>query len=157
MNEVINLYSRIDLKTLISGKIKIDQTSFILKKNPKTKNEKLILLASKFNNIPSKNLCLSVKYPFGKREKRLELVFINENINILKISKKSLFDKDAMEMDNLLSHVYENLKPTKELVGNLIFFELPEPITYEPKKLLIENNINVSFFDDYGWWSYKTH
>ena len=51
-------------------------------------------------------------------------------------------------MDNLLSHVYENLKPTKELVGNLIFFELPEPITYEPKKLLIENNINVSFFND---------
>ena len=99
MNEVINLYSRIDLKTLISGKITIDQTSFILKKNPKTKNEKLILLASKFNNIPSKNLCLSVKYPLGKREKRLELVFINENINILKISKKSLFDKDAMEMD----------------------------------------------------------
>lgn len=148
MNEVINLYSRIDLKTLISGKITIDQTSFILKKNPKTKNEKLILLASKFNNIPSKNLCLSVKYPLGKREKRLELVFINENINILKISKKSLFDKDAMEMDNLLSHVYENLNPTKELVGNLIFFELPEPITYEPKKLLIENKINVSFFDD---------
>jgi hypothetical protein len=146
--EVINLYSGIDLKTLISGQIKIGQTSFILKRKPQNKNEKLILLASKFNNIPRENLCLFVKYPFGKREKRLELVFINENINILKISKKSFFDKDAMEMDNLLSHIYKNFKPKKELVGNLIFFELLETINYEPGKLSIENNIKFSYFDD---------
>ena len=148
MSEVINLYSRIDLKTLISGQVTQDQTSFILKRKPTTKNDKLILLASKFNYMPGHSVCLSVKYPLGKREKRLELVCINEKINILKISKKSSFDKDAMEMDNLLSHVYENLNPPKELAGHLLFFELPEPINYEPEELLIENNIFFSFFDD---------
>ena len=77
--------------------------------NSKSHKELTIRLASQLNGIENEFIGLEVKYPFGKRNKRIEVVSIRENIiTLFKISKTEKFDKDILEMESLINNLKIN-------------------------------------------------
>ncbi len=72
----------------------------------KKQNDLIITLAGILSESNYDFVGIECKYLFGKRDKRLEVVFKYDNIiYIVKISKQKKFDKDAIELDNIISDI----------------------------------------------------
>lgn len=72
----------------------------------KKQNDLIISLAGILSESNYDFVGIECKYLFGKRDKRLEVVFKYDNIiYIVKISKQKKFDKDAIELDNIISDI----------------------------------------------------
>lgn len=72
----------------------------------KKQNDLIITLAGVLSESNYDFVGIECKYLFGKRDKRLEVVFKYDNIiHIVKISKQKKFDKDAIELDNIISDI----------------------------------------------------
>jgi hypothetical protein len=72
----------------------------------KKQNDLIITLAGILSESNYDFVGIECKYLFGKRDKRLEVIFKYDNIiYIVKISKQKKFDKDAIELDNIISDI----------------------------------------------------
>lgn len=69
----------------------------------KKQDDLIITLAALLSESNYRFVGIQCKYLFGKRDKRLDVVFsYNNTIHIIKISKQKKFDKDAIELDNII-------------------------------------------------------
>jgi len=107
---ISSINSGIDREYLFEPSLKKNRLQEIIHYANKIKNE---------NIIPFIEVKFASKY--GRREKRIEIVGKNNNIFIIyKISKISKFDKDALEIQNIINEVRETLKDIS-IKGVLLF------------------------------------
>ena len=67
------------------------------------------------------NFFFKVKFPYGRRIKRIELVSkFKNNFNIYKISNKSNIDKDIFELDEIISLIKEKYNATEFIFEGFI-------------------------------------
>jgi len=98
---------------------------YLINENSKNKIDKIILTSHLLQSKQNKNPFIEVKYDFGRRNKRLEIVYKeNFTVTICKITNMSEFDKDCLE----LIAVFEDMqtKPFLEnfrMNGLLVFME----------------------------------
>ena len=115
---------------------------YIMLSNPTNKNEKIIKTA--FNLKTHKNhIFIEVKYPLGRRDKRLEIVTRDKNlIKIYKISKLTSADQEALEIDEILTNIKAKYKNSdKEFYGVLVFEQLPVKSVIESISKILSNKI----------------
>ena len=104
-----------------------------------------ILMQSKELINAKQQVFLKVKVPFGRRDKRLEIVSRYDNrIDIYKISNIKKVDKDSLEMDNVISTVYSNYKQFNiEFSGIVLLERMPEQNTIDLIQEKTSNNIII--------------
>jgi len=77
----------------------------------KKQSDLIISLAGKLSENDFEFVGIESKYMFGKRNKRLEIVFKDQKtIHVIKISKQKKFDKDAIDLDNLITDIINKYK-----------------------------------------------
>jgi hypothetical protein len=76
---------------------------------PKSKLDKIVLISSKLTSMFKIDLNIEVKYLLGRREKRIEIVYKDGDFfNICKITNFKEFDKDSIDLMNLLKDIKSN-------------------------------------------------
>lgn len=98
---------------------------YLINEPSKNKIDKIILTSHLLQSKQNKNPFIEVKYDFGRRNKRLEIVYKeNSSVTICKITNMSEFDKDCLELIAVIEDM--QTKPVLEnfrMNGLLVFME----------------------------------
>jgi hypothetical protein len=86
------------------------------------KDQQLINYSYDIENSINVKVFLSVKFPYGSRPKRIELVFFHQNfISICKFSNTKSVDQSSLELQSIISNYKSTTSNNKLLIG-VIFF-----------------------------------
>ena len=96
---------------------------------------------------------IECKYNYGKRNKRLEIVYCNNNkITIIKISKQKKFDKDAIELDNIVTDIIS--RNNQVVIGLLLISDNYQEIIMNSFAMKLKNKVYIKnykiFKEEYG-------
>ena len=113
----------------------------------------IISLSHHLNKYSFDFIGIYCKYNYGKRNKRLEIVYCNNNIiTIIKISKQKKFDKDAIELDNIITDITS--RNDQVVIGLLLISDHYQEIIMNNFALKLENKIYIKdykiFKAEYG-------
>ena len=102
----------------------------------------IISLSHHLNKYSFDFIGIYCKYNYGKRNKRLEIVYYNNNkITIIKISKKRKFDKDAIELDNIITDIISRTNQT--VIGLLLISDHYKKIIMNSFTVSLKNKIYI--------------
>jgi hypothetical protein len=120
---IIELNTKSNFLDLIAKKETGVNRSYLLNSNFNNKLDKIVFVSNYL--ITNRGIIpfIEVKYDFGRRNKRIEIVFTESTkISICKITKISEFDKDYFELLSLLNDMKNhNVLSNYKLNGVLIF------------------------------------
>ncbi len=141
--QIVLLNAKSSFKYIVYHKKTGFENKNIKLSNSNKKNELIIRVASNFKEH-GVEVFIEVKYPFGMRNKRLEIVSRNQKIiKIYKISKTNFFDKDALEIDQVLTEIKNEFNDSgKEFIGVLLFEQLPQNKVIEYVKKILSNKVD---------------
>ena len=123
--------------------------NYLIEDTPKSHFDYIVFIASIIIKDKPSFLGISSKFKYGKRDKRIEILSLQEeSLNIYKITKYKKVDKEAFELDNLIDTIA--LKTKKNILGNLVIidkssFELESIF----RKKLNNKILFKSFYDIY--------
>lgn len=120
---IVELNTKSDLIDLVNKKESGIKRNYLVSVNFKNKLDKIVYTSNKLINKRGIEPYIEVKYDFGRRNKRIEIVFIESSeISICKITNTSEFDKDYFELLALI----EDMKPKPVLsnfeIKGVLFF-----------------------------------
>ena len=102
-SKIIDINTNSTLDSIIKNKSDGIVKKFLLDSDIKLKNQE-ILTFYKYIEVNNFEFFFKVKFPYGRRIKRIELVSkFKNNFCIYKISNKSNIDKDIFELDEIIS------------------------------------------------------
>ena len=111
---IVELNTKSDLFDLANKKVSGIERNYLVSDNFRNKLDKIVYTSNKLINKRGIKPYIEVKYDFGRRNKRIEIVFIESyKISICKITNTSEFDKDYFELLSLI----EDMK-TKPILAN---------------------------------------
>ena len=111
---IVELNTKSDLFDLANKKVSGIERNYLVSDNFRNKLDKIVYTSNKLINKRGIKPYIEVKYDFGRRNKRIEIVFIESyKISICKITNISEFDKDYFELLSLI----EDMK-TKPILAN---------------------------------------
>ncbi|MBS1578316.1 MAG: hypothetical protein JST29_01595 [Bacteroidetes bacterium] len=114
---IITLNTKSDLISFLENKLSGTQRQYLISDEFKNKLNKIVYVANELNQKLKVNPIIEVKYSFGRREKRLEIVYNSKGIfHICKITNMTEFDKDAIELEMII----RDLTTKKLIAENLI-------------------------------------
>ncbi|WP_297515325.1 hypothetical protein [Flavobacterium sp.] len=122
---IIELNTKSNIEDIALDKKNGVYRKYIINEFSKNKLDKIVLTSHLFQSKQNKNPFIEVKYDFGRRNKRLEIVYKeNSSITICKITNMSEFDKDCLE----LIAVIEDMKNKPVMMnfrinGTLVFMD----------------------------------
>lgn len=123
---IVELNTKSDLFDLANKKVSGIERNYLVSDNFRNKLDKIVYTSNKLINKRGIKPYIEVKYDFGRRNKRIEIVFIESyKISICKITNTSEFDKDYFELLSLIEDM--KTKPTLadfEIKGVLFFTSL---------------------------------
>jgi hypothetical protein len=138
---ILNLNSKAELVDLINNNDSGVIRTYLVNASFRNKLDKIIFVSNKLISIRNVVPFIEVKYNFGRRNKRIEIVFKDKNeLNLCKITNTNEFDKDYFDLLSVLTDINENY-PNHTLKGVLIFID-------DYKKELVESflrNQNLYF------------
>lgn len=120
---IIELNTKSNFLDLIAKKETGVNRSYLLNSNFNNKLDKIVFVSNYLKTNRGIIPFIEVKYDFGRRNKRIEIVFTESTkISICKITKISEFDKDYFELLSLLNDMQNhNVLSNYKLNGVLIF------------------------------------
>ncbi len=120
---IIELNTKSNFLDLIAKKETGVNRSYLLNSNFNNKLDKIVFVSNYLKTNCGIIPFIEVKYDFGRRNKRIEIVFTESTkISICKITKISEFDKDYFELLSLLNDMQNhNVLSNYKLNGVLIF------------------------------------
>lgn len=138
----VKLHTKSDLLSILKSNPNGVIRNYLLNIYPSSKPEKIVYLSNALVDLFTTNVFIEVKYPYSLRVKRIEICFLrNNNLYLCKISNSKEFDKDAIEMDYLISDIVKNLDIAADKIFGLIFIEGDFKITIlSPFKKKLKNN-----------------
>lgn len=122
---IIELNTKSNFEDIVSNNTSGVNRKYLINEHSKNKIDKIILTSHLLQSKQNKNPFIEVKYDFGRRNKRLEIVYKeNSSVIICKITNMSEFDKDCLELiavieDMQTKSVLENFR----MNGLLVFME----------------------------------
>jgi len=123
---IVELNTKSDLFDLANKKVSGIERNYLVSDNFRNKLDKIVYTSNKLINKRGIKPYIEVKYDFGRRNKRIEIVFIESyKISICKITNTSEFDKDYFELLSLIEDM--KTKPILadfEIKGVLFFTSL---------------------------------
>ena len=123
---IVELNTKSDLFDLANKKVSGIERNYLVSDNFRNKLDKIVYTSNKLINKRGIKPYIEVKYDFGRRNKRIEIVFIESyKISICKITNISEFDKDYFELLSLIEDM--KTKPILadfEIKGVLFFTSL---------------------------------
>lgn len=123
---IVELNIKSDLFDLANKKVSGIERNYLVSDNFRNKLDKIVYTSNKLINKRGIKPYIEVKYDFGRRNKRIEIVFIESyKISICKITNTSEFDKDYFELLSLIEDM--KTKPILadfEIKGVLFFTSL---------------------------------
>jgi hypothetical protein len=111
--------------------------TYLLSNNFKNKLEKIVFVANTIKEKICSNIFIEVKYPLGRRDKRIEIVSIdNSRVTLYKIVKMNDFDESYFELLSVIDDMEKQLQRVDfQINGCLVFME-------EYNRDIIENFIS---------------
>ena len=142
--EIITLKTKADLSDIVLRRTYGVDRNYILSSSPKSKLDKQVHLASTLSNGKRSTCLLEVQFKYGSRAKRLEVVSVLDTIiTIYKFSKKTSIDKDALELDQVMSAIETNFKESQyNFAGCLVLEQLPASNVIDSVKKILSNQID---------------
>ncbi|MDC1357725.1 hypothetical protein N8310_09080 [Pseudomonadota bacterium] len=141
--KVINLNVKSRLNDIVSGISGGVVRQYIKVDDPQNKNEKIIFFSAQFvkNKI---DVFIEVKYKYLRRDKRIEIVTLKDNlISLYKISKTQTLDKDAIEIDQILTNIKLEYKNSNfKFIGNLIIGNIESELIINSINNALLNEVN---------------
>ena len=133
---ILSVNCKANLLELLADKPSGVNREYILEHNNATRLGQLVLYSSLLikNNITP---YIEVKFvsKYSKREKRIELITKEEKkITIYKVSSFSKYDKDALELVNIITEIQEKFTEL-DVYGVLLFAEKKTNIDFINKSL----------------------
>ena len=127
------------LKSIINNEEDGLYKNFLINPNSQTKENKILYLSQKISENNNKTF-LKVKFSYGRRDKRIEVVKkSNKIINLYKISSAKKLDRDAFELDEIIDVAKERYISQKiDFVGILVLKILPDNSILQS----IQNNLS---------------
>ncbi|APG64638.1 hypothetical protein LPB136_04325 [Tenacibaculum todarodis] len=108
----------------------------------------IISLAGTISEKENEFVGIETKYLFGKRDKRFEIVFKKDKIiNIIKISKQKKFDKDAIELDIIISDMAERYNLTVN--GIVLLTDHFDLVLTEKYSTNLKNSIEIVSYNKF--------
>ena len=119
-SKIIDINTNSTLDSIIKNKSDGIVKKYLLDSDIKLKNQE-ILTFYKYIEVNNFEFFFKVKFPYGRRIKRIELVSkFKNNFYIYKISNKSNIDKDIFELDEIISLIKEKYNATKFIFEGFI-------------------------------------
>jgi hypothetical protein len=120
---IIVLNTKSNFLDLIAKKETGVNRSYLLNSNFNNKLDKIVFVSNYLKTNRGIIPFIEVKYDFGRRNKRIEIVFLESTkISICKITKINEFDKDYFELLSLINDMQNhNVISNYKLNGVLIF------------------------------------
>jgi hypothetical protein len=120
---IITLNTKSDLISFLEKKASGTERQYLVSEVFKNKLDKIVFVAAQlikqFNAIP----LIEVKYKFGRREKRLEIVYTsNDILHVCKITNMTEFDKDVLELDMVIKDTITNNLIDEDSIKGVILF-----------------------------------
>jgi len=141
--KIINLNVKSRLNDIVSGISGGVVRQYIKVDDPQNKNEKIIFFSAQFvkNKI---DVFIEVKYKYLRRDKRIEIVTLKDNlISLYKISKTQTLDKDAIEIDQILTNIKLEYKNSNfKFIGNLIIGNIESELIINSINNALLNEVN---------------
>lgn len=127
------------LKSIINNEEDGLYKNFLINPNSETKENKILSFSQKISESNNKTF-LKVKFCYGRRDKRIEVVKkSNELINLYKISSEKKLDRDAFELDEIIDVAKDRYMSQKiDFVGILVLKILPDNSILQS----IQNNLS---------------
>jgi hypothetical protein len=113
----------------------------------KNKLEKIVFVASVLKKQESSNVFIEMKYPLGRRDKRIEIVTIeNKVINICKIVKMNDFDESYFELLSIINDANNKQNTNGHTIKGVLIF-LNEYNTEVLQKFMLNQDIQFQHFN----------
>ena len=147
---IITLNTKSDLISLLANKSSGTERQYIVTEVFKNKLDKIVFVANELNQKLKTNPNIEVKYSFGRREKRLEIVYNSkEALHICKITNMVEFDKDAIELEMIIKDtIIKKLIDVNRICGVLIF--MGDYNIDVVSEFLSNSNMMISHFDTFN-------
>lgn len=119
----IKLSTKNNLIDLVFGRDSGLYRTYILDSTTNNKLDKIVYSAAKIIEKLCCEISIEVKYQYGRRSKRLEIVYLDGNCyNLCKLTTFNKFDKDALELRSVVEDIRLNDSfKKKDFNGVLIF------------------------------------
>ncbi|MBP8994175.1 MAG: hypothetical protein KBG30_10265 [Bacteroidales bacterium] len=122
---IIELNTKSNFEDIVLNNTSGVNRKYLINEHSKNKIDKIILTSHLLQSKQNINPFIEVKYNFGRRNKRLEIVYKeNSFVTICKITNMSEFDKDCLELIAVIEDM--KTKPVLEnfsMNGLLVFME----------------------------------
>lgn len=122
---ILQLNTKNNLIDIVKGIDNGIYREYLVENHPNNRLSRLIYSAFKIKEKYKFEPFIEVKYEYGSRNKRLEIVYKDDRtFNLCKISNFKEFDKDTLELQSVIANILDNdnFKPS-EFRGIIIFFE----------------------------------
>lgn len=120
---IVELNTKSDLFDLANKKESGINRNYLVAVNFKNKLDKIVYTSNQLINKCGIKPYIEVKYDFGRRNKRIEIVFIESSkISICKITNTSEFDKDYFELLSIIEDMKTKPILTKFEIKGVLFF-----------------------------------
>lgn len=103
---IVNINKGGNLLNIISKNLDFKTTQFII--DPSNKDQKNLInkLAHSLEIKTMGLIVIECKYPFGRRDKRLETICLNDDcLTIFKICNSKKADKEIIDLDNIIKDI----------------------------------------------------
>lgn len=120
---IVNIKTKCELIDVFNSTNSCTDRQYLISNVFKNKIDKIVYVASVLKSDLGCEPYIEVKYDFGRRPKRIEIVYKNQNsFYLCKITKFSEFDKDALELNAILQDIINNNTIKNfQLFGLLVF------------------------------------
>jgi hypothetical protein len=120
---IIELNTKSNFLDLIAKKDSGIKRSYLLNSNFNNKLDKIVFVSNLLKEKHGINPFIEVKYDFGRRNKRIEIVYTESlDIKICKITKISEFDKDYFELLSLLKDMKNQNEISNFKINGVLIF-----------------------------------
>lgn len=142
--DIITLNTKANIEEIAAGIQSGVERSYILHTRPKSKLDRLIQLAANIADTKKARCFIEVKFTYGLRAKRLDVISIYEDkIIVYKLSKTINMDKDALELDLVLTSIKNiMIGASYECTGCLVFDSMPSDKAVLSVKKILSNQVD---------------
>lgn len=144
---IIELNTKADFIEVVNNKPSGIPRRYLVTEIFKNKLEKIVFVASVLRKEESSNVFIEMKYPLGRRSKRIEIVTIEKKvINFCKIVKMNDFDESYFELLSIIDDAINKQNTNGYKINGVLIF-LNEYNTEVLQKFMLNQNIQFQHFN----------
>ncbi len=144
---IIELNTKADFIEVVNNKPSGIHRKYLVTDIFKNKLEKIVFVASVLKKEESGSVFIEMKYPLGRRYKRIEIVTIEKKvINLCKIVKMNDFDESYFELLSIIDDANNKQNTNGHIINGVLIF-VNEYNTEVLRKFMLNQDIQFQHYN----------